>query len=490
MTMFRAPLSRRTLLRGAGVAIGLPMLEAMIPTRARAQSASPQRYVVMFGGHSLGCDGTTNAFAPNAVGPGYDLSPALTPLGDLSVQNDVSVISGLKVPWAGGGAVPAGGRPNDFHVNASGPLLCGVRASGALTCNGPTSDQLVAAAIAGSTTFKSLVFRAQPVHYAPFDFPGVEAGFMSYQANPAGGAPLGIQPVVSPQAAFNSLFSGITTGLTPDQIARKNLLLRGKVSVLDLVGGETQRLVPKLGVADQLRISRHLDEIRELERRISAMPPAVAGSCQKPTDPGMDPPVGADDTDTNNDQRLEFPGTAGTSNEDLRARVFCDLITMAFACDQSRVASLMLTEFASAMNVQPFAGFAADVHFVSHGRDGLGGTVELNGKVVSWHVKQFAYLVSRLKATPDGAGTLLDNSALVYVCEGGWGTDATGGTPGSHSTENMGALIAGRAGGLKPGKHVAGAGRHPGQVIASAMNAVGVPGNLGEVQGNIPELFT
>jgi hypothetical protein len=163
---------------------------------------------------------------------------------------------------------------------------------------------------------------------------------------------------------------------------------------------------------------------------------------------------------------------------------------MAFACDQSRVASLMLTEFASAMNVQPFAGFAADVHYVSHGRDGLGGTLELCSKVVSWHVQQFGYLVSRLKATPDGAGTLLDSTALVYVCEGGWGTDATGASPGSHSTENMGALIAGRAGGLKPGKHVAGAGRHPAQVIASAMNAVGVAGNLGEVQGNIPELFT
>jgi hypothetical protein len=370
-----------------------------------------------------------------------------------------------------------------------GPLLCGVQASGALTCNGPTSDQLVVAAIAGNTTFKSLVFRAQPVHYAPFDFPGVEAGFMSYRANPAGGAPLSIQPVVSPQAAFSSLFSGITTGLTPDQIARQNLLRRGKISVLDLVGGETQRIVPTLGVADQQRLSRHLDEIRDLERRVSAMPPTVAGSCQKPADPGMDPPIGADDTDTNMDQRLEFPGTAGVSNEDLRAQVFADLITMAFACDQSRVASLMITEFASAMNVQPFAGFAADVHFVSHGRDGAGGTLELCSKVVSWHVKQFAYLVSKLKATPDGAGSLLDSSALVYVCEGGYGTDATGATPGSHSTENMGALIAGRAGGLKPGKHVAGAGRHPGQVIASAMNAVGVPGNLGEVQGNIPELF-
>jgi hypothetical protein len=162
---------------------------------------------------------------------------------------------------------------------------------------------------------------------------------------------------------------------------------------------------------------------------------------------------------------------------------------MAFACDQSRVASLMLTFHASAMNVAPFAGFASDVHFVSHGRDGAGGTVELCGKVVSWHVKHFAYLVAKLKGTPEGGGSMLDSSALVYVCEGGYGVDATGATPGSHSTENMGALIAGRAGGLKPGKHVLATNQHPAQVIASAMNAVGVAGNLGEVQGNLPALF-
>ena len=491
--MKRTLLSRRAALRGlAGAAVALPLLETMGVARAQA-AVYPNRFAVFFGGHSLGADGAEsalNSFAPTKLGRGYDLTPALAPLGTLGVQNEVSVVSNLKIPWAGGGAVPLGGRDNGFHGGVCSPLLSGVRSTASVAiCNGPTSDQLVAAALGGATTFKSLAFRAQVSRYAPFDNPSGNAGVMSYRANPAGGAPLPLLPETSPAAAFKALFFNFNSGLTPAQAARRNFLLRARVSVLDLVSEDTARLVPTLGSEDRLRLQRHLDEIRDLERRVSATPPAMAGACQSPGDPGPDPMIGADGTDLNMDQRLEFTANSGYSNEDARARVFCDLIQMAFACDLTRVATLMISQFASAMNAFQFTGVLSDVHFISHGRDGAGSTFELCSKSVAWHVKHFAYLVAKLKGTPEGGGTLLDRCALVYLCEGGRGTDPVG-SPGSHSTENMGLLVAGGAGGLKQGKHINGAGRHPAQALVSAINAVGVAGGVGEVQPNLPELFT
>jgi hypothetical protein len=111
-------------------------------------------------------------------------------------------------------------------------------------------------------------------------------------------------------------------------------------------------------------------------------------------------------------------------------------------------------------------------------------------KAIAWHVKHFAYLVGKFRDTIEGAGRLIDNSVLLLLHEGGHGLDTSSGkTNSAHSTENMACLIAGRAGGLKPGQHVVAAGKYPAHVVITAMNAVGVPGGLGEVSGAIPELF-
>src|SRR6185312_10623301 len=116
----------------------------------------PKRYLVCFGGQSLGGDGDPlhNDYVPSTVGPNYDLKSALAPLGP--VKSEVSVVSGLSIPTANGGAVPAGGRRDDFHVSSLSPLLSGVRSPQNTAAAGVTSDQLVADAIGGSTVFKSL----------------------------------------------------------------------------------------------------------------------------------------------------------------------------------------------------------------------------------------------------------------------------------------------------------------------------------------------
>jgi Protein of unknown function (DUF1552) len=487
-------ISRRSVLRGlGGAAITLPALEAMFDRHGQAYAQGmpiPKRYLVCFGGQSLGGDSDPlhNDYVPKTIGPNYDLKSALAPL--LPVQSEVSVVSGLSIPTANGGAVPAAGRRDDFHVSSLSPLLAGVKSPDNTAAAGPTSDQIVAAAIAGTTRFKSLAYRVQVAWYL-----GVSAPYgrdsISYRANPNGGNPIQILPTVSPRDAYDALFSNFTPPSTSAEQARADFLLRSRKSVLDLVDGRLQKLAanPRLGKADQQRLQQHGDEIRTLESQIAALPPVMTATCQKPADPGADSPPGGP-------QGVDAGGTStygtnlGYSNEEQRAKIFCDLIHMAFACDMTRVASLMFTMFQSHMNVYALCGAHCDLHELGHNGDPvIRGTLAVS-KMIAWHMKHFAYLVGKLRDTPEGAGKLIDNTVAVFLHEGGHGLDtATAKTNSTHSTENMACLIAGRAGGLKPGQHVAATGKHPANVLISAMKAVGLPEKLGEVSGALPALF-
>jgi hypothetical protein len=488
-------ITRRSALRGlGGVAISLPALEIMFDRHGEAYAQGqpiPKRYIVAFGGQSLGGDGDPlhNDYVPNTIGPNYDLKSALAPLA--AVQSEVSVVSGLGIPTANGGAVPPAGRRDDFHVSSLSPLLAGVRSPSDTSAAGPTSDQIVAAAIAGSTPFKSLVYRVQVDWYL-----GVSAPYgrdmISYKAGATASAkPVPIVPVVSPHDAFNALFSNFTPPATTADQMRQDFLLRSRKSVLDLVGGKLQKLAAnaQLGKADQMRLQQHGDEIRTLENQISALPPAMTATCGKPMDPGPDStpggPQGVDSGGTST-----YGTNLGYSDEETRARVFCDLVHMALTCDLSRVVSLQFTMFQSHMNVFALCGARCDLHELGHNGDPvIRGTLAVS-KMIAWHMKHFGYLIGKLRDTPEGGGKLIDNVAALMLHEGGHGLDtATGFMNSTHSTENMACLIAGRAGGLKPGQHVAATGKHPANVVISAMKAVGLPETLGEVSGAIPALF-
>jgi hypothetical protein len=121
-----------------------------------------------------------------------------------------------------------------------------------------------------------------------------------------------------------------------------------------------------------------------------------------------------------------------------------------------------------------------------------GGNTKAVARGIAWHMKWYAYLIDKFKSSPEAGGTMLDNVVMPMVFEGGHGYDPekmAGNS--SHSTENMVVLVAGRAGGLKPGKHIVATGKHPATVLVSAMKAVGYTGSsLGEVTGEVPELFT
>lgn len=480
-------LDRRTILKGiGGTVLALPLLEAMggRTTRARAADPSiPKRYIVCFGGQSLGADNDPvhNLYVPNTIGPNYDLKLALAPLANHSnIKNEITVVSGLKIPTAydNGGAVPAGGRANDFHINSLSPLLSGTQTSDNRV-HGPTSDQLVADALGGGTTFRSLTYRVQASWYLDQSAP-YGRDVISYRMS--GTTLTGIPSTVSPRAAFDSLFQSFTP-VDPAEAARRAFLLKQRKSVLDLVSHKTEKLIPQLGTSDRQRMQRHLDEVRDLERRISAIAPDGGGACKLLPDPGTDPAVGGNQTVNGG---TGFDVNAGYSNEDERAAMLVDLMHMAMVCDLTRVGSLQFTMAQSHMNMYPLIGIPYDLHEIGHSSHGTMGV----SQGIAWHMKHFARLVAKFRDTPEDIGTMLDSMAIVMLHEGGHGFDPSANKQySSHCTENMACLIAGRAGGLNPGRHVVAAGMHPANVLITAMNAVGVATNtLGEVSGTIPAL--
>jgi hypothetical protein len=363
-----------------------------------------------------------------------------------------------------------------------------VRSNANTQANGPTSDQIVANAIAGNTTVPALTYRAQASWYLSVSS-AYGRDIMSYKMS--AGSLVPVVPTVSPQAAFNALFGNFTPPVDPGTAKKADFDKRARISVLDRVADNIKLLMPKLGQADQRRLQQHYDEIRALENQIKAIPPPATSTCSKPADPGVDPAVGGSqgvDSSGSNTYSVNL----GYSNEEQRAKVLCDLIHMAFTCDLSRVATLMISMFQSHMNMYTPIGVACDLHEIGHHGDPKNNSTLGVSKGIAWHVKHFAYLVAKLRDTPEGSGKLIDNTVALLLHEGGHGLDTGANKPNSsHSTENMACLIAGRAGGLKPGKHVVATGMHPANVLVSAMTAVGVPGNaLGEVTGTIPALFT
>ena len=483
------PLGRRTLLRGlGGAALALPFLEAMLPRRASAAPA-PMRYVFAFAGSSLSCnDATFDLVVPDAVGPlGAGLPKGTKPINDLGIEPYVSIVSGMKIDWADAPDTPPGGRRVGFHASSLCPLVCGVRSDpdGSEAPTGETSEFLAARTLSPDATYQTLTYRVQPAYYRGSNGTGGDRGKISARMN---GTDLQqVEPTTSPQVAWSSLNFQPTD---PAELEKAKALLARRISVLDLVGNDTQSLMSKLGKADQLRMQQHLDEVRGLETRLQAIHPD-GGACQPPPDPGADPPIGGAVEGGDVDG---YASNGAWSNEELRAEVMIGLIHMALVCDRSRAASIMFTQAQCFLNMNPIYGYPTDLHEMSHGSMGYGdpGAAPV-ADGVAWHLKHFGTLVKKLAETDDSDGKkLIDHTALVLALEGGHGYDPEQGLENSpHSTENMAIFIAGRAGGLNAsgGKHIVAEDAHPVTAVNTALAAVGVPTQLGEVTGTVSELL-
>jgi hypothetical protein len=508
----KAPrLHRRTLLRGlGGLAVGLPVLECMLdPNGSRLASAQssglPQRYGIVFAGQSLGGDewakdenrvageNFTEAghfIVPPQLGLDHDVTTPLVPLADL--MGEFTLFSNMSIPYdknsAEPDAVPAGGAYRDFHGGGKSPLLSGVRSTSPdFRAGGITSDQVVAELKRGNTLIDSLVYRAQPSWYlAGSSYAGRQ--YISYGA----GAER-IEAQVSPLVAYQSLFDNFTPDEGEAQVAH-DFRQRARASVLDLIGDKRDQVLVGLSTADRQRIERHYDELRQLESRIDGATELAEGQCTRPDPYGDDPPIGADNAGSGSS---DIATNTGYSNEHLRARLLADLVHMALVCDLTQVFTLQLTVFQSHMNVFELTNdlglpIRADLHEVGHNGDQDNRGQICVSTCLQWHVSHYAYLLDKLRNTPEGDGNVLDNSAIFFMPEGGHGTQLNDAVSENqtHSVEQMVLLLAGRAGGLVPRGHVDATGYHPVQALISGMRAAGFEGDsLGEVSGFIPDVF-
>lgn len=485
---------RRRFLRGlGGVGLALPFLEYFAPKNAGAAPGDkPMRYVFAFGGASIGMDGGERS-TPAAEGPinTSNTSRAVQPLIDAGVADVTSLVSGLLIPW--GATPPTAGRAIGFHASTTCPLACG-KASISEDDEGlagPTSDWIVADTIASDLTNKVLTYRVQAAYYRGNNATDGQRGLLSARMN--NGQLEEVTPTSSPKVAFQSLTTGFIPP-DPEEALKAQRLLDRRKSVIDLVRGDTEALIPRLGAADKIRMQRHFDELRGLETRLNGISPPDSPSCVLPADPGDDPPIGGAVENGEQGSGGGYDSTAAYSNEEERAQVMVDLIHFAFACDLYRVANLMFTYSQCFLNMNPIYGYASDLHEISHYSMGGGQAgQDALADCVGWHVKHWANLMKKLRDTEDFDGTpILDATSMILSFEGGIGYDPEQDQQGSpHSSENMMVLIGGKAGGLHAsgGRHIRRDGEHPAKVINTAMKAVGVTQQLGDVSGTYDELF-
>ena len=401
----RSRLSRRIFLKGlslsqAPVLVGLPPLVSMFNGTGTAYAAETttqrnapmeKRFVFWFNGNGI----PERYWIPNRAGANYDLTPCLTPLARL--HDEVLVLSGLD-----NSAV--GGSNGDGHSGSMSALMTCTRYTGRGP-GGPSFDQMLARRMAENTRFRSL-----QIGVSQESFGGSIQKNMSWT-----GPDRPLPPEEIPHRLFDRLFG-----------ARDEGWVNRQRSILDAVQGDAAELRKGLPKEDELRLDEHLASIRDLERAIASLPPEYR-LVPKPDE----------DFDMKDWPRI--------------AKIQSDLLAYALATRQTRVASYMLTKCQGLARFPWLGHTAARHHDYTHadgkapGEEGAQGQRILRD-ICRWHVEEFAYLVAKLKSIPEGAGTLLDNTVLVYVHEHA--------EAGIHKNSGVIALIAGSKEKLAHGRHI------------------------------------
>jgi hypothetical protein len=382
------PLSRRTVLRGIGASVALPFLDAMVPARAIAPS-SPVRLVCIEMVHgaagSAPLGAKLNLWAPAAVGRAFDLAP--TSLAPLAPYRDaLTIVSNTDCP----GADPyTASEIGADHWRSSAVFLTQAhprQTTGADVEAGVSFDQLYAARVGGATPIPSMQLCIENVDQAGgcgFGYSCVYTDTISWSS-----ATRPLPMVRDPRAVFDALFNVVR----PDQEPyARQLRLQEDRSILDGLIASIARLTRTLGPGDRARLEQHLENVREIERRIQAVE-----AYNRSGEP-RELPAAPD-------------GVPDSFGE--HARLMFDLQLAAFAADITRVFAFKLGRDNS-NRAYPESGFGGAFHPASH-HSGREDKIRNFARLNTYHVSTVAYLLERLNATPDGAGTMLDNSLVLY----------------------------------------------------------------------------
>jgi hypothetical protein len=406
----KSRISRRTLLRGAGCAIGLPLLDAMHPALSAAPAA-PRRLAVVYVPNGI----IMNDWSVNSVGRDFELSRILKPLAPH--RNDITIVSGLM------NHAPAGVKGGG-HAKASGSFLSASAPKytvGADVHAGTTFDQLVAQRFASETRVNSLQLGCEDSRMIGNCDTGSSCAYTNSISWKNPDTPLAVE--TNPRSVFERLFGTVDYSLSADVRARRALYRRG---ILDQSRESTQRLSGQLGKADKRKLDEYLTSIREVEQRIQLAE-------KDTTAPPVDKPSGIP---------FEFASYV---------KLMFDLQTIAFQADLTRVSTLMMGREGS-VRTYPEIGVPDPHHPLTHHR-GHPDFIEKVTKINCFHAELFAAWLTQLKETKDANGSLLDNATILY---GGAISDGN-----SHSYVNLPLLVAGHAGGIKGGAHIAAPAKTP-----------------------------
>jgi len=397
---FLTALSRRTFLRGVGVSggiirIGLPALEGMFnpngtayaATRTTASTGIDTRFVFWFNGNGI----PESYWIPRETGPDFEFTPCLNPLAPF--RKDIHLITGLDSPAA---RLPG---PGNSHYPSMSALVSGQVFTGR-GAGGPSIDQIVAQKIGQESRFRSLQIGVCQESFGE-----------SIQRNLSwAGRDRPLPPEMIPRRLFDRLFG-----------AKEEHWINRQKSILDAVQDDTASIKSRLGSQDKVRLDEYLTSVRDLERSIASLPPEYNQVVERP-------PEGGDLKD--------WPRIA---------KMQSDLLVHALASHQTRVASYMLTK-CQGLSRFPWLGHTAQRHHeYTHGDVETPQGMRILRDICRWHVEEFAYLVGRLKATPEGEGTLLDHTCLLFAHEHA--------EANIHKNNGLAVIVAGHTGGIQTGIH-------------------------------------
>jgi hypothetical protein len=444
MIITKAAMPRRTFLRGTGAALALPLLDAMVPAlTAHAQTpASPAAlrrlgFVYM----PMGCDVTR--WTPPGANSLDELSPSLSPLA--AVKDDIAVISNLELRNAYPGT----------HATSNASFLSAAKAKRTESTDyhlGTTVDQIAAQTLGRDTQLPSLELAMDLIAVVG----QCDNGYACvYQNNLSWSSPTTPLPAEAhPRIVFESLFG---EGGSP---AERRAALRRRASLLDSVVDELARLQNTLGPGDRDRVERYLQSVRDVERRIQQ----AEAAAEHGASPDLDRPLGV-------------PAAYAD-----HARLMFDLQLLALQGNITRVVTFQLAREAS-NRTYPEIGVPDPHHLLTHHGNDPEKIAQV-AKINRFHVSLFAEYLEKLRATPEGDGSLLDH--VLYLYGSGMGN------PNVHDHVNLPIIVAGGAAGkLRGGRHVQYAEPTPlANLHLTLLDKVGVPlESFADSDGKLDELF-
>ena len=414
MIITRKAVPRRTLLRGVGATLALPLLDGMVPALSalgRTAAAPVRRLGVVYVPNGV----EEAQWRPTTEGPGFEFTPTLKPLEPF--RDRLLAISGLENT----AARPGPGELAGQHSRPAAAFLTGVhakRTTGSALALGVSLDQLAATQLGRDTQLASLELSLEGVDTVN----GVstcDTGYSCAYLNVSWRNTTTPMPrETNPRVVFERLFGDVGSTDPAVRLAR----IRAQRSILDSVLQKVRDLRSELGAGDNVKISEYLEAVRDVERRIQ--------TAEAQADREL--PV------------VDSPSGIPVSFEE-HARLMYDLQLLAFQTDLTRVFSFMIGREQSGMTY-PQIGVPDAHHPISHHRN----DPELRTKIArinQYHMQLFAEFVDKLRVTPDGDGSLLDNVIILY------GAALRDGN--AHSYDDLNLLLVGGGGGrLQGGRHI------------------------------------